>query len=62
MNVRQGEGSFWLCRRRLSMRRSVFRLCFMIVGVVHAPIFEVDIWLTPTRHQCCSSHQRESDC
>jgi len=31
------------------MRRSVFRLFFMMVGVVH-PIFEVDIRLTPTRH------------
>jgi len=32
------------------MRRSVFRLFFMIVGVVHAPIFGVGIRLTPTRH------------
>ena len=47
--MRHGGGSFWLCRRRLIIKRSEFRLFFMI-GVVRAPIFEVDIRLTPTRH------------
>jgi len=32
------------------MRRLVFRLFFMMVGIVHALIFEVDIRLTLTRH------------
>jgi len=32
------------------MRRSVFRLFFMMAGIMNAPIFEVDRRLTPTRH------------
>jgi len=35
-------------RRRLTMRRSVFLLFFMTVGIAHAPIFEVVIRLTST--------------
>jgi len=49
-NARLCGGVFVLCRRRLRMRRSVFHLVFIAVGVVNAPIFEVKMKLTPTRH------------